>query len=127
MIRRSVLLITQLSQSHALHVVDLFVFCFIPRLNFLVSYSSDPSPGIFFICKHVGRKIRSAKMVCSLSAPANEDSKIQKIVLLAVPPIKLLQLKTIVFTMQMSYVTTTVPLFSNPKTIVRGQSAVCIF
>ena len=25
--------------------------CFIPRPNFLVSYSSDPSPGIFFICK----------------------------------------------------------------------------
>ena len=30
-------------------------FCFIPRLNFLVSYSSDPSPGIFFVCKHEGR------------------------------------------------------------------------
>ena len=33
------------------HVVDFFVFfwysCFIPRLNFLVSYSSDPSRGIF--------------------------------------------------------------------------------
>ena len=32
---------------------------FIPRLNFLVSYSdsysSEPSPGIFFICKHAGR------------------------------------------------------------------------
>ena len=27
---------------------------FIPRLNFLVSYSSEPSPGIFFICKHAG-------------------------------------------------------------------------
>ena len=29
--------------------------CFTPRLNFLVSYSSDPSPGIFFVCKHAGR------------------------------------------------------------------------
>ena len=29
--------------------------CFITRLNFLVSYSSDLSPEIFFICKYVGR------------------------------------------------------------------------
>ena len=33
----------------------LWYSCFIPRLNFLVSYSSDPSPGIFFVCKHAGR------------------------------------------------------------------------
>ena len=32
----------------------LWYSCFIPRLNFLVSYSSDPSPGIFFVCKHAG-------------------------------------------------------------------------
>ena len=31
-------------------------------LNFLVSFSSDPSPGIFFICKQVGRKILGAKI-----------------------------------------------------------------
>ena len=31
--------LTQLSQSHVLHVVDLFVFCFIPRLNFWTSLS----------------------------------------------------------------------------------------
>ena len=33
----------------------LWYSCFIPRLNFLVSYSSDPSPGIFFVCRHAGR------------------------------------------------------------------------
>ena len=33
----------------------LWYSCFIPRLNFLVSSSSDPSPGIFFICKQAGR------------------------------------------------------------------------
>ena len=33
----------------------LWYSCFIPRRNFLVSYSSDPSHGIFFVCKHEGR------------------------------------------------------------------------
>ena len=30
-------------------------------MNFVVSYSSDLSPGIFFTCKQVGRKILGAK------------------------------------------------------------------
>jgi len=33
----------------------LWYSCFIPRLNFLVRYSSDPSAGIFFVCEHAGR------------------------------------------------------------------------
>ena len=33
----------------------LWYSCFIPRLNFLVSSSGDPAPGIFFICKQAGR------------------------------------------------------------------------
>ena len=39
------------------------------------------------------------------------------------------RLRTIVFTMQMStlYMTTIAPLFSNPQTIVRSQSAVSIY
>ena len=54
--------LTQSSQTRVLHVVDLFMFCFIPRLNFLVSYDSDPSPRIFSICKQVGWKILGTKI-----------------------------------------------------------------
>ena len=39
----------------------LWYSCFIPRLSFLVSYRTAPSPGIFFICKQVGQKILGAK------------------------------------------------------------------
>ena len=49
--------LTQSSKTRVLHVVDLVVFCgifasFLARIA--VSYSSDPTPGIFFICKEVG-------------------------------------------------------------------------
>ena len=63
----------------------LWYSCFIPRLNFLVSYGSEHSAGIFFMCKHAGRSKdpRCENWNCQLlacykvllSAPANEDSK----------------------------------------------------
>ena len=69
--------------------------CFIPRLNFLVSYSSDPSPGIFFVCKHAGRSKDpqcenwNCQLLVRFLHPQTEDSNCFPKAL-AVPPLKLL-------------------------------------
>ena len=58
--------VTQWSQTRVLHVLDLFGFCgilalFLDWMSLPVTVS-DPSPGIFYICKQVGRKILGSQI-----------------------------------------------------------------